>query len=47
MTLVALEGVRKSYDGRTLLGGIDFTLGDGERVGLVGPNGSGKSTTQR
>ena len=47
MALLSLEGVTKSYDGRTLLGGVDLVLDEGERVGLVGPNGSGKSTLMR
>ncbi len=30
--------------GKTLFEGLDFTLYEGQRVGLVGPNGSGKTT---
>src|SRR5262245_46347849 len=47
MALLALEGVSKSYDGRTFLREVDLVLDEGERVGLVGPNGSGKSTLLR
>ena len=25
--------------------GIDFSVGEGERVGFLGPNGAGKTTT--
>jgi cobalt/nickel transport system ATP-binding protein len=32
------------HDGTQALGGIDFTIAAGERVGLIGPNGAGKST---
>ncbi len=27
-----------------ILNGVDFTVSDGERLGLIGPNGSGKTT---
>ena len=47
MALLSLEGVTKSYDGRTLFSEVDLAVGEGERVGLVGPNGSGKSTLLR
>src|SRR5213593_863579 len=47
MALLSLENVTKSYDGRALLRGVNLTIDEGERVGLVGPNGSGKSTILR
>jgi len=36
--------VTKRFGGFTAVDALDFTLGQGERVGLIGPNGSGKST---
>ena len=36
--------VTKRFGGFTAVDGVDFTLGQRERVGLIGPNGSGKST---
>ena len=41
------RGVRKSYDGREVVAGIDLSLARGECYGLLGPNGAGKTTTLR
>jgi len=37
-------GLRKSYGGRQVLGGVSLSLRRGEIVALLGPTGSGKST---
>ncbi|MEH2510933.1 branched-chain amino acid transport system ATP-binding protein [Nitrobacteraceae bacterium AZCC 1564] len=42
--ILSSRGVIKRFGGFTALNGIDFDLGERERVGLIGPNGSGKST---
>ena len=46
-TGLAVEGLRKSFAGPPpleVLGGIGFTVGEGEFVSLVGPSGCGKTT---
>jgi branched-chain amino acid transport system ATP-binding protein len=42
--LLHVEQVGKRFGGFVALDGIDLSVADGERVGLIGPNGSGKST---
>lgn len=42
--VIELKDAGKSFDGRELFGGANFTIQQGERVGLLGSNGSGKST---
>ncbi len=47
MTHLAVSKLRKSYDGRDVVAGLDFELVPGECFGLLGPNGAGKTTTLR
>jgi len=44
MALIDLFGIKKQYDVKLLLDGVDFHLNEGERVAIVGKNGCGKST---
>lgn len=41
---VHVRGVRKAFDGRPVLAGIDLDVLPGEVLGLIGPNGAGKTT---
>jgi lipopolysaccharide export system ATP-binding protein len=42
--MLSAEGLQKSFRGRTVVRGFNFTLEEGEIVGLLGPNGAGKTT---
>jgi lipooligosaccharide transport system ATP-binding protein len=39
--------LRKSYDGRVAVDGIDFSVDAGTCFGFLGPNGAGKTTTMK
>jgi len=43
-SLLEVENVGKRFGGFVALDGINLSIKQGERVGLIGPNGSGKST---
>lgn len=43
--LLYTEQLRKVYDGRAVVDGVDINVHSGEIVGLLGPNGAGKTTT--
>jgi lipooligosaccharide transport system ATP-binding protein len=44
---LVVAALRKSYDGREVVAGLNFELQRGECYGLLGPNGAGKTTTLR
>ena len=47
MTLISCSGVGISFGATTLLKNITFTVGEGDRWGIVGRNGSGKTSLFR
>jgi branched-chain amino acid transport system ATP-binding protein len=42
--VLAGTGLTKRYGDLTVLDSVDFTVAEGEAVGIVGPNGAGKTT---
>ena len=44
---IEVRGLAAGYDGRRVLGDVDFSALQGERVALLGPNGGGKTTLIR
>jgi branched-chain amino acid transport system ATP-binding protein len=43
--LLEVENLTKQFGGLTAVSGVNFTVGEGEIIGLIGPNGAGKTTT--
>jgi ATP-binding cassette, subfamily F, member 3 len=44
MLVAQVESLHVSYGARKILGGVGWSIMDGQKIGLVGPNGAGKST---
>ena len=45
MALLETKSLKKAYNGRPVVTGVDISINPGEIVGLLGPNGAGKTTT--
>lgn len=44
MNILTIKNLTKAYTDKVLFDGVDFSLEDGDKVGIVGINGTGKST---
>lgn len=44
MNLLTINGMKKAYTDRILFDKADFSISEGEKVGVIGVNGTGKST---
>ena len=42
--MISCRNLYKSYSGKSVLSGINISIGDGEIFGLLGPSGAGKTT---
>lgn len=47
MNILTIKGLTKNYTDKVLFDGIDFSLEEGDKVGVIGINGTGKSTLLR
>jgi len=45
--LLRVENLNKSFSGKTVLKGLNFSVQKGSIIGFLGPNGAGKTTTLR
>lgn len=43
--MIEVKNLKKSFSGKEVLKGLNFSIRDGEFYGLLGPNGAGKTTT--
>lgn len=44
MPVIEVDALTKSYDGRTVVDEVSFTVAQGEIFAILGPNGAGKTT---
>ena len=44
MRSITAKGIRKLFDSKTVLAGVNFAISEGGKLALIGENGSGKST---
>ncbi|MGI6585754.1 MAG: ABC transporter ATP-binding protein [Gracilibacteraceae bacterium] len=44
---VCLQGIKKSYEGHTVVDSMDLSVGKGQFLSILGPSGCGKTTTLR
>ncbi len=47
MSLINCKNLSVSYDGKTVVNGLSFTVNDGDALCIVGENGSGKTTLMK
>lgn len=44
-TIIKIQNLKKSYNNKQVLHGINLEITSGQIIGYIGPNGAGKSTT--
>ncbi|HYK72762.1 MAG TPA: ABC transporter ATP-binding protein [Pseudoneobacillus sp.] len=47
MSIIRVNGLKKSFQGLEIIKGLDFSLNEGKCIALLGPNGAGKTSTLR
>ena len=47
MNILTINGLKKSYTDKILFDSADFSIGEGEKDGVIGINGTGKTTLHK
>jgi ABC-2 type transport system ATP-binding protein len=47
VSVIEVRDLSRTFDGKKVLRGLNFSVGKGEVFGFLGPNGAGKTTTMR